>query len=71
MSPELLENVRDFSYKYKFRFVELHKRKLKEHRERQELDDLRKTHEGGEDPSGLAKKKKKDLEEKMKLLESN
>ena len=70
MTPEQLEYVRDFNYKYKFRFVELHKRKLKEHREKAELDSLRKTQGEEQDQSGQAKKKK-DLEEKMKLLESN
>ena len=70
MTPEQLEVVRDFNSKYKFRFVELHKRKMKEHREKQELDSLRKTQGDGEDNSGEVKRKK-DLEEKMKLLENN
>lgn len=71
-TPEQLELIRDFSPKYQFRFVVLHGRKVNEHRERSELDLLRRTHHAEEDQfRSVEDRRRKDLEEKMAELEAS
>jgi hypothetical protein len=69
---DLLEIIKEFNPKYQHRFVVLHGRKVEDYKEKSELYRLRRTRNFDEDSfKSVEEQRKKELDDKLKILESN